>query len=209
VSFAQILPMAFVMVAGPQIITSFFLATSHGWARNSLAYVGGAAISITTFVSATYLVAAGAKSATTNDHTTNKALDWVILVFVLVLIVRVYLTRKTSEPPKWMGKLQEAKPKFTFTLGLLLLGIFPTDILTSVTCGLHVARNDDPWWQCLPFVGLTLLLLGAPAIGVVLLGKRAGSVLPKIRDWMNTQSWVVSEIVLVFFLALTINSLAG
>jgi hypothetical protein len=41
------------------------------------------------------------------------------------------------------------------------------------------------------------------------LGKRAESVLPKIRDWMNTSSWLVSEIVLVFFLALTINSLAG
>ena len=207
-SFAQILPMAFVMIAGPQIITSFFLATSSGWARTSLAYVGGAAISITTIVSIAFLVAAGAKSAATNDHSTNKALDWVILVLVVVLIVRVYLTRKTSEPPKWMGKLQEATPKSTFILGVLLLGIFPTDILTSVTCGLHVARHGDPWWQCLPFVALTLLFLGAPALGVVLLRERAETVLPKIRDWMNTQSWVVSEIVLVFFLALTINSLA-
>jgi hypothetical protein len=88
-------------------------------------------------------------------------------------------------------------------------GVFPTDILTSVTCGLHVACHDDPWWQCLPFVLLTLLFLASPAIGVVLLGKRAESVSPKIRDWMNTQSWVVSEIVLVFFLALTISSLVG
>ncbi|HEU5215037.1 MAG TPA: GAP family protein [Gaiellaceae bacterium] len=208
-SFAQILPMAFVMIAGPQIITSFFLATSPGWARTSLAYVGGAAISITGFVSAAYLLAAGVKSSTTSDHTTNRVLDWVILVLVLILIARVYLTRKTSRPPKWMGKLQEAKPKFTFTLGLLLLGVFPTDILTSVTCGLHVARHDDRWWQVLPFVGLTLLFLALPAIGVVLLGKRAESVLPKIRDWMNTKSWVVSLIVLVFFLALTINSLVG
>jgi uncharacterized membrane protein YidH (DUF202 family) len=200
--------MAFVMIAGPQIITSFFLATSPGWARTSLAYVGGAAISITTFVSIAYLVAAGSKSATTNDHTTNKVLDWVILALVLVLIVRVYVKRKTSEPPKWMGRLEGATPKFTFTLGVLLLGIFPTDILTSVTCGLYVARHGNPWWQCLPFVALTLLFLGAPAIGVVLLRERAESVLPKIRDWMNTQSWVVSEIVLVFFLALTINSLA-
>jgi hypothetical protein len=208
-SFAQILPMAFVMIAGPQIITSFFLATSRGWAKTSMAYVAGAAISVTSFVSVAYLVAAGVKSSTTSDHNTDKALDWVILALVLTLIVRVYLTRKTSHPPKWMSKLQGAEPKFAFTLGLLLLGVFPTDILTSVTCGLHVARHDDPWWQCLPFVGLTLLFLALPAIGVVLLGKRAESVLPKIRDWMNTSSWLVSEIVLVFFLALTINSLAG
>jgi len=45
VSFLQILPLAFVMIAGPQIVSSFFLATSEGWGRNSLSYVAGAAIS--------------------------------------------------------------------------------------------------------------------------------------------------------------------
>src|SRR5262249_7405151 len=208
-SFAQILPLAFVMSAGPQIITSFFLATSRGWAKTSLAYVGGAAISITAIASVAYLVAAAAKSGTENDHTTNKVIDWVILALILILILRVYVGRKTSEPPKWMSKLREATPRFAFTLGLLLLGFFPTDILTSVTVGLHVARHDDPWWQCLPFVALTLLLLSAPAIGVVLLGTRSQLVLPKIRDWMDTQSWIVSEVVLLFFLGITVNSLVG
>jgi hypothetical protein len=209
VSFVQILPLAFVMIAGPQIITSFFFATSGGWAQNSLAYVGGAALSVTAIVTAAYLVASGAKSATENDHTTNRILDWIVLALLVVLILRVYLKRKESEPPKWMGRLQDAGPKFAFTLGLLLLGVFPTDILTSVTAGLHVARADDPWWHCLPFVALTLLLLGAPALIIVLLGARARTVLPKVRDWMNNNSWVVSEVVLVFFAAITINSLAG
>ena len=208
-SFAQILPLAFVMIAGPQIISSFFFATSASWAKNSLAYVAGAALSVTGFVTASYLVAAGAKSATENDHTTNRVLDSIVLVLLLVLIVRVYLTRKESKPPKWMGRLQDAGPKFAFTLGLLLLGVFPTDILTSIAVGLHVARAGDPWWQCLPFVALTLLLLGAPAIVVVLLGARARTLLPKIRDWMNDNSWVVSEVVLLFFAAITINSLLG
>jgi hypothetical protein len=52
-------------------------------------------------------------------------------------------------------------------------------------------------------------LLGAPALGVVFLGRRADVVLPKIRNWMTNQAWVVSEIVLLFFLAITIKSLAG
>lgn len=207
-SFLQILPLAFVMIAGPQIITSFFLATSERFAANSIAYVTGAALSITTFVTAAYLIAAGIKGSTEDDHTTNKVLDWVVLALLAVLIVRVYLTRKESQPPKWMNKLQGAEPKFAFVLGLLLLGVFPTDILTSITAGLHVARNDDSWWHCLPFVALTLLLVALPALMVVLLGRRADIVLPRIRDWMNTNSWVVSEVVLVFFAAITINSLA-
>jgi len=30
-----------------------------------------------------------------------------------------------------------------------------------------------------------------------------------VRDWMNANSWIVSEIVLVFFIVIDINSLAG
>lgn len=207
-SFVQVLPLAFVMVAGPQMITSFFLATSDRWAINSAAYIAGAAISITGFVTIAYLVASGAKSGADDERTANDVLDWVILALLIVLIIRVYVTRKTSEPPKWMGRLQTAEPKLAFTLGVLLLGVFPTDLLTSTTVGLHVARHDDPWWHCLPFVALTLFLLALPPLGVVLLGRRAGSVLPRIRNWMNDHAWVVSEVVLVFFAALTINSLA-
>ncbi len=62
-SFKTILPMAIVMIAGPQLISAVFLATSEGWARNSLAYLGGAAISVTGFVTAAYLVVKGVKSS--------------------------------------------------------------------------------------------------------------------------------------------------
>jgi small neutral amino acid transporter SnatA (MarC family) len=58
-----VLPMAFVMIAGPQIISAVFLATSVDWARNSVAYVVGAAISITVFVTIAFLVVSGAKSS--------------------------------------------------------------------------------------------------------------------------------------------------
>jgi hypothetical protein len=204
-----ILPLAFVMIAGPQILSSFFLATSERWWQTSLAYVAGAALSVTAVASIAFLVAKGAQSAATKEDTANKTIDAVVLVLLTVLIVRTYLTRKTSKPPKWMARLQAATPKFAFLLGLALLGVFPTDILTSVTVGLHVSREHEPWWHILTFVGLTLLLLGAPALGVLLMGHRAQTVLPKVRDWMTNNSWVVSEIVLIFFVGITINSLAG
>jgi hypothetical protein len=209
VSFVQILPLAFVMIAGPQIISAFFLATSEGWARNSLVYVGGAALSVTSVVTIAYLVGRGSKSAAgSHSGTADRVIDWVVLALMLFLIARVYLTRHTSEPPKWMSKLQTATPKFAFLLGMALLGVFPTDIASATAAGLHVARNGDPWWQVLPFVGLTMLFLAVPSLAVVVLGKRAIEVLPKIRDWMNRDSWVINEVVLVFFAAITINSIA-
>jgi hypothetical protein len=211
VSFAQILPLAFVMIAGPQMVSAFFLATSEGWGRNSLAYVTGAALSITTVVTIAWLVAHGAKSAASSDSsgTVDRIIDWVILALILFLIVRVWLTRHTSKPPKWMAKLQTATPKFAFLLGMALLGVFPTDIASATAAGLHVARHGDPWWQVLPFVGLTLLFLALPSLTVVVLGKRAAEILPKIRDWMNQNAWVINLVVLVFFAVLTINSLLG
>jgi hypothetical protein len=41
------------------------------------------------------------------------------------------------------------------------------------------------------------------------LGHRAQAFLPKARDWMNTHSWIVSEVVIVFFIGITINSIAS
>jgi Sap, sulfolipid-1-addressing protein len=126
---------------------------------------------------------------------------------VLFLAVRAYLKRHESEPPKWLSGLEKERPKGAFLLGLALLSVFPTDIASNIVVGFHLSRHGAPWWQTLPFVGLTVLLLALPLLMVVLLGKRANDVLPKIRDWMNQNAWVVSEIVLVFLAAITIKSL--
>ncbi|MGH3459311.1 GAP family protein [Aeromicrobium sp.] len=209
--FLTVLPLAFVMIAGPQIISAVFLATSVEWARNSLAYIVGAAISITLMVTIAYLVVSGLKSSADSSSSgrEGQALDVVLLALLLFLAVNVYRKRNQAEPPKWMGKLQDAKPKFSFKLGFLLLGVFPTDIVTSATVGTKVARDGEPLWHTLGFVALTLLLLAIPALLVVVTGKRAQALLPRVRDWMNTNSWIVSEIVIALFIGIEISSLAG
>jgi hypothetical protein len=160
-------------------------------------------------VTIAYVIARASKAAAGPRHagTADRIIEWTILALMVFLIVHCYRTRKTSKPPKWMAKLQHATPTFAFLLGLVLLGVFPSDIVTSIAAGLHVGHREDPWWQCLPFVALTLLFLAFPAIAVTLLGKRSDAVLPKISTWMNRHSWIVSEIVLAFFTAITINSL--
>jgi threonine/homoserine/homoserine lactone efflux protein len=130
-------------------------------------------------------------------------------VLLVAAALRTFLKRKEAEPPKWMGKLQTASPRFSFRLGFLLLGVFPTDILTAWAVGTYLAAHDDPWWHYLPFVLLTLLFLALPTILILLFGQRAQAFMPKVRDWMNTNSWVVSEVVIVFFIAIAANSLAG
>ncbi len=201
---AKVLPMCFVMIAGPQILSAIFLATSENWRRNSLAYVFGASLSITAIVTAAYFFVDNL-SAGSGDET----VDIIILVLLVAAAIHVYLARATSEPPKWMGKLQTASPGLSFKLGFLLLGFFPTDILTSVAVGAFLNNGGDPWWHALPFIFLTLFLIALPALLVEALGERAHRFLPKLRDWMNDNSWVVNEAVIALFIVIEINSLAG
>jgi hypothetical protein len=203
VNWAKVLPMCVVMIAGPQILSAIFLATSENWRRNSLAYVFGALLSITLFVTVAYFFVDGVRSGGESD-----TVYWVVLGLLVIAAIHVYRSRETAEPPKWMGKLQTATPKFSFRLGFLLLGVFPTDILTSVAVGATLNNGGDPWWHALPFIFLTLLLLALPSLLVVAMGERAQRLLPRVRDWMNDNSWVVNELVIALFIALTINNLA-
>ncbi len=195
--------MAFVMIAGPQILSSIFLATSESWRRNSAAYIAGAALSISLIVSAGYFLGRGAS----DQGASNDAIYIVILILLAAAAVHVFMTRETAEPPKFMGRLQGASPRFSFRLGFLLLGVLPADILTSFAVGSYLANQDESWWHCLPFVLLTLFLLALPALLILAFGQRAEAFLPKARDWMNSNSWIVSEIVIGLFIVITANSL--
>ena len=131
-------------------------------------------------VTATYFIVRGATDSDGAPAKGDKgiALNVIILVLLLFLAVNVYRKRNDTEPPKWMGKLQQATPSFSFKLGFLLLGVFPTDIVTSVTVGTKLARAGLPWWPTLVFVAVTLLVLAIPALLVAALGERARTFLP-------------------------------
>lgn len=202
---AALLPMAVVMVAGPQILSAVFLATSENWRRNSAAFLLGAACSVTTVVTAAFLLGSGASRAGSPDE----ALYVVVLVLLVAAMVRTYLGRHDAEPPTWMDRLRTATPRFSFALGFLLLGVFPTDILTSAAMGTYLAAHGAAWWQGLPFVALTLLLLAIPAVLLLALGERGEALLPKVRTWMTSNAWVVNELVLLLFVALTVRNLRG
>jgi Sap, sulfolipid-1-addressing protein len=200
----QVLPLAFVMVAGPQILSSIFFATSENWRVNSAAYVLGAALSISIVVTLAFFLSSGAS----DQGASNDTFYYIILALLLFGMVHTFRTRETGEPPKWMGKLHSASPRFCFVLGFLLLGIFPSDLVTSISVGSFLSTKGEPWWHYVFFLALTLLLLALPALLVVLLGRRAQEFLPKVRDWMNENSWIVNELVLLLFVGIVISSIA-
>jgi len=200
-SLVTVLPLSVVMVAGPQLLSAIFLATSEQWRRNSAAYVTGAALSISLVVAAAYFLATGARSAGASNQTLSRA----VVVILAVAAINVYRTRETAGPPAWMGKLTGATPRFAFRTGFLLLGFFPTDVVTSVAVGTTLSSEGAPLLDASGFLLVTLLLLALPSLTVLALGERAERFLPKARDWMADNAWLVNEFVIAVFVVLTLT----
>ncbi|MBX7269786.1 GAP family protein [Micromonospora sp. Llam7] len=207
-NFLTLLPLAVVMIAGTQLVAAVFFASSDRPRPASLGYLAGAAIVVGGGTTLAWLAARlfkinfgdGGRGAI------ERGIDWLVLVLLAVLAVVVF-RRRRSGPPGWMGRLQHAGPAYALKVGLLLFLAMPADDLTMVTVGASAARHDLPWWHLLPFVLLTLALLALPLLALLLLGHRAAGVLPRIRDWANSHSWLVSEAVIAFFVVITIFDL--
>ena len=198
--FLTILPMAFVMSAGPQIVTAIFLATSRDAKRNSLAFLAGVAVATTIGVTVFYFL--GSEIGEKEDS--KNWLDWVIIGLLALLAIRVYVRRHITQPPKWMGRLEKADARFAVAIGFLLYLLMPTDLISMATVGAFLARQGEPWWHIFGFVAATLLIAGLPLILLLLLGHRAETLLPRLRRWMNDHSWIVNEAVILFFLAMAL-----
>jgi hypothetical protein len=121
------------------------------------------------------------------------------------LALRTYRHREHVEPPKWLGGLLETTPRKALTMGFLLLLVFPTDLATLATVGVHLQHNTHSLIDAAPFWGLTLLLAALPLLAYLLFRRRAERAIPKVRDSMGTNSWLVNIFVLGLFIVLILS----
>jgi len=75
-------------------------------------------------------------------------------------------------------------------------------ILYLVTVGVNLAQNNASLHDALPFVAATVLIAALSVLSYLLFRRRAQRTMPKMRDWMNTNSWLVNIIVYVVFIYL-------
>ena len=205
----NIVPLAITMMAGPQIMSAIIFVTTERPVRLSLAFISGAAIGVTAGVIVTRGLASLLGGSTSFGDPSDAGSFAVILQIALVALliaasIRNYVKRATIEPPKWLGGLMQADEKKAFTLGLLLLTIFPSDAMILLTVGANLEQNDKSVLDALPFMGLTVLIAALPLLAYLLFRRRAVAAMPKVRDWMNRNSWLVNIIVYGIFIALIV-----
>ena len=206
----DIVPLAITMMAGPQIMSAIIFVTLDRAVRMSLAFVAGAAIGVTVGVVvakglATLLGVNTSIGDSSDPSTLGKVIQIGLVLLLIAAAIRNFVKRKTIEPPKWLGALEEADARRAFTLGLLLLSIFPSDAIVLFTVGVNLEDNGHSVVDALPFIGLTILIAALPLLGYLLFRRRAVQAMPKVRDWMNSNSWLVNIIVCAIFIALILG----
>ena len=204
----QVVPPAITMMAGPQIMSAIIFVTSKDAVRLSLAFIVGAAIGTTGGL----LVAQGIISLldlslgdSSDSSSTGNVIQIALVLLLVASAIRNYVKRATIEPPKWLGALMEATPIKAFTLGLLLLSVFPSDAIVLFTVATNLEQSGSSIVDALPFIGLTVLIAASPLLFYAVFHRRAVGAMPKVRDWMNTNSWLVNIIVCLIFIFLILS----
>jgi hypothetical protein len=202
-----VLPLAITMNAGPQIMSALIFITANKPLKLSAYFLGGVVIAVSVGVTITYTLATVlGNSVSLGDPSSSgslgKIIQYVLVGLLVVLSIKSYVGRETSEPPRWLGAMQNAGPRTAFMAGLLLLSVFPSDFVILVTVGVNLAQNNASLLAAVPFVATTILIAALPALSYLLFRHRAQRLMPKVRDWMNKNSWLVNIIVYVIFILL-------
>jgi hypothetical protein len=187
------------MVMGPQILTSIFLVTSQKPVKNSIAVLIGVVLA----ASLSLLIWYGLSSAlgiSPPSGSGPSTTDYVVAGLLALAAIHTFLGRGTATVPKWMTALQEAEPKRAFTLGFLLILLMPTDIVAVISTAHWLHNNHLSVGHGWPVVAATTLLMALPFLAYLLLGRRARDAMPKIRDWLTGNAWLVNIIVIVYFI---------
>jgi hypothetical protein len=202
-----ILPLAITMNAGPQIMSALIFITASKPLKLSAAFLAGVVIAVSMGLTITYTIASLlGNSISLGDpsdaSSIGNIIQYVLVALLIFLSIKNYVRRESIEPPRWLGALQNAKPKTAFTTGLLLLSVFPSDLVILITVGMNLAQNDASLVAGLPFVLATIIIAALPVMFYLVFHRRAQRMMPKVRDWMNTNSWLVNIIVYVIFILL-------
>ncbi|MBT2369376.1 GAP family protein [Streptomyces sp. ISL-10] len=178
--------------------------------RVSLAYLLGVAVATTAGVAVTrgifaLLGHAGSASMPSDKGSVETIVQFVLVGLLLIAAVKTYVKRETAEPPKWLGTLMDVGPSRAFWIALVVILLMPSDIAVMLTVGAHMEQHDVGLGAALPFIGATILIAALPLLLYLLFGKRAQRMMPRLRQWVNSHSWLVNIAACMIFIAVILS----
>jgi hypothetical protein len=168
-----ILPLAVTMNAGPQIMSAIIFVTAPKPLKLSAYFLAGVVIAVTGGVTITYtfstLLGNGISlGGSSEGGSLGNIIQYLLVGLLIFLSIKTFVRRETIEPPRWLGALQNAKPRTAFTTGLVLLSVFPSDFLILVTVGVNLAQNNASLLAAVPFMAATIFIAALPVLAYLL-----------------------------------------
>jgi hypothetical protein len=205
----DILPLAITMMAGPQIMSAIIFVTTSKAVKISVSFIAAVAIAVTVGVLITRTLAALLGNIVSLGDPSNAGslghiIQYLLVGLLVALAVKNYVNRETIEPPRWLGTLMTADWKTALKTGLLLILLFPSDVIVQLTVGVNLEHNDLGLVAALPFIAATTLIAALPLLAYLLFHRRAQRVMPQVREWLNTHSWLVNIIACGMFIVLIV-----
>ena len=203
----EILPLAITMMAGPQIMSAIIFLTTPKPVKVSASFVAAVAIAVTVGVIITRALAALLGNIVSlgdpsDLRSIGHIIQYLLVGLLIAMAVKNYVNRETIEPPQWLGTLQRADWKTGLKTGLLLILLFPSDLIILLTVGVNLEHNALGLGAALPFIAATTLIAALPLLLYLLFHRRAQRLMPQVRNWMNTHSWLVNIIACAIFIVL-------
>ena len=164
-----VLPLAITMNAGPQIMSALIFVTASKPLKLSASFLAGVVIAVTVGLIITYTFATALGSSISlgdpsDSGSLGNIIQYLLVGLLVFLAIKNYVRRETIEPPRWLGALQNAKPRTAFRTGLLLLSVFPSDFVILVTVGVNLAQNNASLLAALPFIAATVFIAALPVL---------------------------------------------
>ena len=203
----EILPLAITMMAGPQIMSAIIFITTPKPVKVSVSFISAVAVATAVGVLITRTLAGLLGNIVSLGDPSDAGsighiIQYLLVGLLIALAVKNYVNRETIEPPRWLGRLLTADWKRALKTGLLLILLFPSDLIILFTVGVNLEHNNLGLVAALPFIAATTLIAAFPLLIYVLFRSRAEQLMPQVREWMNTHSWLVNIIACVIFIVL-------
>lgn len=148
------------------------------------------------------------QSNASTSSTASDTISWLKIVFgvlFLFLALRMYRNRPApgAEPamPKWMSGIDTLTPGKAFSLGLLLSGVNPKNLILTFGAATGLAQlglsTADVVVSLIVFVVVGSLTIAGPVLYYLLGGEHAKTELDQLKGWLSVHNAAVMAVVLL------------
>jgi len=197
-----------VAISPTPIIAGILMLFSARARVNGPMFLAGWVFAIGALSAVAYFLADAGDAAT--DETTSDTISWgrfAVGVLFLLLAAKQWRSRPApgaqSEMPKWMAGIDSFSPGKALTLGLIVAGVNPKNLLLSLGAGAALAQvaptTSEAVVSWVVFVVVGSVTIAGPVVYYLVGGEKARAALDSMKLWLAVNNAAVMTVLFLFF----------